>query len=306
MWGFLHLAELAERSQAATGAPLAARLQTRKYLATLPPSSRFRTFLNSETRQPGADSPVPAQPQRCCCGPPAALRKLSALPTWYHEALHYFNLFRGLIKCREQVFAHNYFTRAAHGHGGGTKAVVSPRFPAALREEGHTAPPQRKLLLPQLPSQQLAPNIKGAANEEKQTLPYCLAGGGLPAPPGLKARRQQEKSRPGGWLRGEVGPWEKPLGPAASFLPWLLAAPQRAVGAVGGGRVTFQHLAGSLGVGEEGFPRRRQVRDAEAGSRHRAAADPAGGGGGGGGGHLGPAQPARGEEEQSRVRKFDF
>lgn len=85
-----------------------------------------------------------------------------------------------------------------------------------------------------------------------------------------------------------------------------------ASGAAGGGRgsrgsrVTFQHLARSLGVAEEGFARRRQVRDAEAGSRHRAAADPAGRGGGGGGGHLGPAQPARGRKSRTGLGSWTF
>lgn len=72
-------------------------------------------------------------------------------------------------------------------------------------------------------------------------------------------------------------------GPGASFLPQLLPASERALGLRGeaggqklGSTITFQHLPGSFGVGEEGFSRRRQVRDAEAGSRHRAAADPAG------------------------------
>lgn len=77
------------------------------------------------------------------------------------------------------------------------------------------------------------------------------------------------------------------LGPGASFLPLASASPnlsgpwgptpvgkeevQKSASAI-----TFQHLPSSLGVGEEGLSGRCQVRDAETGSRHRAATDSTG------------------------------
>ncbi|RLV97652.1 hypothetical protein DV515_00011513 [Chloebia gouldiae] len=57
--------------------------------------------------------------------------------------------------------------------------------------------------------------------------------------------------------------------------------------------ITFQHLAGSLGISEEGFPGRRQVRNAEPRPCHGAATDSAGRGGRGGGCHCTPARPGR-------------
>lgn len=97
------------------------------------------------------------------------------------------SLFPGLIKCREQVFAHNYSNRAAHGHSGGQKlssALASqlPRAKRAARAPTRGGLP-RKLLLPRLPSQQFPPNIKGPANNEQLTLPPSLPGRGLPARP---------------------------------------------------------------------------------------------------------------------------
>lgn len=96
------------------------------------------------------------------------------------------SLFPGLIKCREQVFAQNYSNRAAHGHSGGQKLSLAlasqlPRAKRAARAPTRGGLP-KKLLLPQLPSQQFPADIKGPANNEQLTLPPSLPGQGLPAP----------------------------------------------------------------------------------------------------------------------------
>lgn len=75
-------------------------------------------------------------------------------------------------------------------------------------------------------------------------------------------------------------------GPGASFLPLASASPSLSGpwGPMLVGKeevqksacaITFQHLPGSLGVGEEGLSGRCQVRDTETGSCHRAATDSA-------------------------------